>query len=254
MGYDAVGFAMCRAVRYGNGRGIGLATLGIGRERRKKESSQATMGLGLRIFSMRRRKKIPRIAPATMLPRPNSRPGRDGTLLRHVRAGDEKKIIAADQHERKDQAGSAAAAARAHANGNSQEREDQAGSGESDAALEFDARVAPVRAAFGEKLGDGALGIGDGHIFRTGCRRWKLDGDVALAESSDVIVLGSLRVVFVGAAAAEMQFEFVVSGAGNHLGVLGDGHVGGGGFLRRRMPGTHRASGWLRLPRLARII
>ena len=139
--------------------------------------------------------------------------------------------------------------------GTPKQREYQAGSGESDAAVEFHARIAPVRAAFGEQFGDGALGVANtATFFGPADRAGNLDRDFALAESSDVVVLRLARVVFVGAAAAEMQFEFVVPWVGDHLRVLGDGHVGGGRIPGWRMPGRHRASGWLRLPRLARII
>src|ERR1700690_4429592 len=44
----------------------------VGRLRRKRESTQATIGFGLRTFSMRRRKKIPTASETMLAPHPPS--------------------------------------------------------------------------------------------------------------------------------------------------------------------------------------
>src|SRR6266849_3759004 len=59
------------------------------------------------------------------------------TLLKR----DKWKVIAADEHERENHAGSAASATRPHTDRNTQQREDQAGCRERQPALQFDAGI-----------------------------------------------------------------------------------------------------------------
>jgi hypothetical protein len=104
--------------------------------------------------------------------------------------------------------------------------------------MEFHTCVAPVRALFSQQLGNGALRIRHGDVLGTLDRAGNLHGNFALAESRHIVMLRRARVVFVRAAAAQMQFEFVVAGVGDDLRVLRDGHVGGGGWAGGRKEDT----------------
>ena len=73
---------------------------------------------------------------------PHADPGRDAALLGGVVAVDKQEVVAADQHQRQDQARGAASAPGTHAERHAQQRKHQASGREGDAPLKLDARCA----------------------------------------------------------------------------------------------------------------
>ena len=169
---------------------------------------------------MRRRKISPTIA-AHDIRGPYSDPRRDGPLLRHVRAGHEEKVIAADQHQRQNQPGGAAAAARTHADRHSQQRENQARRGKGDAPLKFDARFAPVGSVSASSCETDCSASLNADVFGAVAGCWKYRREFRSRQMSsrcsDRGSRGSYSCVL---PAAQMQLDLPFVGAGDHARVL----------------------------------
>ena len=124
---------------------------------------------------------------------------------------------------------SPAAAARANSDGDAEKGKDEAGGGEGDAALKFDAGVAPVRPVVGAELEHGAFGVGEGDVFWPDDGGGQVDGNFALAEGGDVVMVGLAWVVIVLAALAKIQFDLIAGAAVDDLRVLRESDAGGRG-------------------------
>ena len=116
----------------------------------------------------------------------------------------------------------AAAAAGLRAQRNGDQSEGETCEGESEALVEFDAGIAPARAAVVPEIGKRAFGIAEDADLAV-IERGEFDGPVALREGGDGILIGVFALKFVGGAAVQMQFELALGGFGDDDGAFGEG-------------------------------